>query len=199
MTYTPTAGQTGADSFTFTVSDGVTTSAPATVNITITPSGGTPTTFTPIADSKVKSDSPNNNYGTLTQMQTRAAAPTTPTIWRPYMRFNVTGSGTVTGVKIRLWVDAGSPDGGTVYAATDSAWTDTSITWNNAPAPGAALGALGSTSAKVGTWVEVDLGAGAVTGNGTYTFMIQTTSSTSGQLSSKEGAHPPELVVTRSP
>ncbi len=199
VTYTPTAGQTGADSFTFTVSDGVTTSAPATVNITITPSGGTPTTFTPIADSKVKSDSPNNNYGTLTQMQTRAAAPTTPTIWRPYMRFNVTGSGTVTGVKIRLWVDAGSPDGGTVYAATDSAWTDTSITWNNAPAPGAALGALGSTSAKVGTWVEVDLGAGAVTGNGTYTFMIQTTSSTSGQLSSKEGAHPPELVVTRSP
>jgi Big-like domain-containing protein len=199
VTYTPGAGQTGADSFTFTVSDGVSTSAAATVNLTITPSGGTPTTFTPIADSKVKSDSPSNNYGTLTQMQTRAAAPTTPTIWRPYMRFNVTGSGTVTGVKIRLWVDTGSPDGGTVYAAVDSAWTDTSITWNNAPAPGAALGALGSTSAKVGTWVEVDLGAGAVTGNGTYTFVIQTTSSTSGQLSSKEGAHPPELVVTRSP
>ena len=36
VTYTPAAGFTGADSFTFTVSDGQATSAPATVSITVT-------------------------------------------------------------------------------------------------------------------------------------------------------------------
>lgn len=60
-------------------------------------------------------------------------------------------------------------------------------------------GALGSTVGKAGTRVEVDRGAGAIVTNGTYTVAIQTTSSTSGQLSSKEGLHPPELVVKRTP
>ena len=40
-TYTPNAGQTGTDSFTFVTNDGTDDSAPATVTITITP-GGTP-------------------------------------------------------------------------------------------------------------------------------------------------------------
>ncbi len=201
ITYTPNAGQSGADSFTFTVSDGVTTSAAATVNLTIAPSGGTPTTFTPMADASVKSDSPNNNYGTDARLRTRAAAVDTPTIWRPYVRFNVTGTGTVTGVKLRLWVDTASPDGGAVYKTTDSAWTDTSLTWTTAQALtlGPVLAQVGPTTGKAGTWVEVDLGAGAVTANGTYTYAIQTTTSSSGYYSSKEGTHAAELVVTRAP
>jgi Big-like domain-containing protein len=38
--YTPNAGQSGSDSFTYTAYDGADTSAPATVNVTITPTGG---------------------------------------------------------------------------------------------------------------------------------------------------------------
>ena len=38
--YTPNAGQSGADTFTYTAFDGADSSAPATVNVTITPSGG---------------------------------------------------------------------------------------------------------------------------------------------------------------
>ena len=38
--YTPTAGYTGPDSFTYTVNDGTTTSAPATVTMTVTSIGG---------------------------------------------------------------------------------------------------------------------------------------------------------------
>ena len=37
LTYTPTAGYTGPDSFTFTVSNGAETSAPATVSLTVSP------------------------------------------------------------------------------------------------------------------------------------------------------------------
>ena len=39
LTYTPGSGYVGSDSFTFTVSDGTLTSAPATVSITINPAG----------------------------------------------------------------------------------------------------------------------------------------------------------------
>ena len=39
LTYTPASGYSGSDSFTFTVSDGLLTSSPASVSITITPSG----------------------------------------------------------------------------------------------------------------------------------------------------------------
>ena len=39
LTYTPAAGYSGADSFTFVVNDGTVNSAPATVNITINPAG----------------------------------------------------------------------------------------------------------------------------------------------------------------
>ena len=57
ITYTPGAGQTGADSFTFTVSDGVNTPVQATVNITITSAAPTTLTFVPVADSHVSSSS----------------------------------------------------------------------------------------------------------------------------------------------
>ena len=43
LTYTPAAGYTGTDSFAFTVSDGVNTSTPATVSITVTETGKPPT------------------------------------------------------------------------------------------------------------------------------------------------------------
>ncbi len=42
VTYTPTAGYTGPDSFTFTVSDGSLTSAPATVSLTVTAPNAAP-------------------------------------------------------------------------------------------------------------------------------------------------------------
>ena len=42
LTYTPAAGYSGTDSFTFTVNDGLATSAPATVSITVTPVNDAP-------------------------------------------------------------------------------------------------------------------------------------------------------------
>jgi len=48
LTYTPTKDYSGADSFTFTVSDGQATSAPATVSINVAPANDAP-----IADNKI--------------------------------------------------------------------------------------------------------------------------------------------------
>ena len=54
VTYTPTAGYTGNDSFTFTVSNGTHTSAPATVSVTVNPVFLTALTFpTPVEGGSV--------------------------------------------------------------------------------------------------------------------------------------------------
>jgi hypothetical protein len=65
--YTPTSGYNGPDSFTFTVSDGVTTSAPATVSITV----GTPPNAPPTA-SPVSKSTPHDVATTVTLAGTDA-------------------------------------------------------------------------------------------------------------------------------
>ena len=69
-----------------------------------------------------------------------------------------------------------SPDGGSVYRVADG-WSETAITWANAPAvAGSSLASAGATA--TGSWVEYDV-TPAVTGNGPVSFAITTTSSNS--------------------
>jgi PKD repeat protein len=92
-----------------------------------------------------------------------------------------------------LYVTDASPDGGHVFGVANT-WSEGTITYGNAPAIGAAsLGAAGSTTA--GGYVDINLGT-AVTGNGTYSFALTTTSSNSSYYSSREGANPPQLVIS---
>ena len=51
-------------------------------------------------------------------------------------------SGTVSSVKLRLFVDptGTSTNLQTVYAVADNTWTETGITWTNAPAIGGSVG-----------------------------------------------------------
>jgi len=46
-----------------------------------------------------------------------------------------------------------------------------------------------------GNWYEVDL-TSLISGDGTYSLRISSTSSDGADYSSKEGANPPQLVVT---
>jgi len=100
----------------------------------------------------------------------------------------------VTGARLRLWVTDASPDSGRVVA-TAGGWTETGVTWANAPAPGSTtLGTIGATS-TTGAWVDVPL-AGAVAGNGTVELALLNASTNSAIFESRESAHPPQLVVT---
>jgi hypothetical protein len=201
VTYTPTTGYSGPDSFTYKVNDGTTDSTAKTATLTVSaPVGGGTFTFVATDDAHVKSTSPTTNYGALTTMQLReeTAGGTLPT-YRDYLKFNVTGmSGTVSSVKLRLWTTDVSPDSGTVYGTT-TAWSESTITWggtNAAPALGTSYGSAGATT-TVGAWVEITLVGSPVTGNvGDVAFAVKTTSTNSSIFDSSEGAHPPELVVT---
>ncbi|HSL33493.1 MAG TPA: DNRLRE domain-containing protein [Candidatus Limnocylindrales bacterium] len=164
--------------------------------ITVSDAPPPPQTITvPVsADSRISQQFPTSNYGSDSTLRIRldpAAA------HRAYVRFAVSGiGGAVTSVKLRLFVTDASPAGGTVYP-TSSAWTESTLNWNNAPAAtGAAIRAIGATT--LGTWVEVDV-TGSVTANGTYDFLISDGNTNSAFYSSREGANPPELVITQTP
>ena len=199
ITYTPGAGQTGADSFTFTVSDGSNTPVQATVNINITSAAPTTLTFVPVADAHVSSSSLSGNYGTLTTIKVRegdgsAANPN----YRGYLKFNLSGvTGTVSAVKLRLFVTDAASDLQSVFVIADNSWTETGITYTNAPAlPGSAAGSAAAPT--VGAYVEITLAPTTVNSSlTTLSLAIKNAGTNSAIFSSREDAtNKPQLVVT---
>ena len=149
--------------------------------------------FTPVADSQVKSTSPSGNYGMSVTLRMRT---TSSEIYRSYLKFDVAGlTAPPTGARLRLLVADPSPDGGRVHLVANT-WTELGITWDNAPTiGGTALASVGSVT--TGTWVEFDVSA-VVTGNGTYSFGLLSSSSDSVLYSSRESSDRPELIVLTS-
>jgi hypothetical protein len=160
------------------------------------PPAGSALTFTPLSDAQTKSTSAATNYGTATTVRLRQGTAASPGDYRTYLRFSVSGlAPTVGSARLRLFVTDPSTDGGSAYRTT-GAWTETGLTWTNQPTLGGpALSTAGRTTA--GSWVELDV-TSAVTGNGTVELGVTTTSTDSAIYSSREGANPPQLVVTSS-
>jgi hypothetical protein len=206
--YTVTATTSGVTvPATFALTNGSTTTAtsspasstpPATPSPTPTasptPTGGTTTTstFPMSADSYVRSDQPDTNFGKAYNLSTEAGSSSTPTI-TSYVMVPVSGlSGTVVSASLQLYSYATSSLGIKVWSAP-TGWTETGITYNNAPAVGAAVGS--GPNIMVSTWAAVDLGS-AVSGNGTYSFAVTTTRTANNQFGSRESGYAPKLVVT---
>jgi PKD repeat protein len=151
-------------------------------------------TLTPVADAQVKSTRTTSNYGTLTTLRLREGTTASPGTYHSYLKFDVSGlSGPAASAKLRLYVTDASTDGGSVFPVASS-WTETGITWANAPAiGGTAVASAGATA--VGTWVELDVTA-AVTANGPVSFALTTTTTNSSYYASRENTNKPQLVVT---
>jgi len=155
--------------------------------------------FGPTADSYTVLATPGQNNGTAANLHGKF---TSTTEKRPYLRFSVSNlqGQTITGAKLRLYVADSSPSGGDWYTVSPD-WIESgtgSITWNNAPAilDANRVGTIGV--ATVGNWVELDLTT-VVTGEGTYSFAMKTTSGDTVYYASKESANPAQLVVTLQP
>ncbi len=188
---TPTPTPTATDTLTPIPSDTPTPAPTLTPANTPTPLPPDPTLVAAAAqDAYVKSSSPSSNYGSASYLRLRDASPS----YRTYIQFQVSSlSGTPWRATLRLYAYDGSNSGGDVYSVANS-WTESGITWNNAPAiSGPALDSLGAVADD--TWAEYDV-TDAVTGNGTYSFAVQNSSTNSLYLRSREGAsNPPELVI----
>jgi hypothetical protein len=155
----------------------------------------------PRADAHVQSDGPTSNYGSADHLRAKTDA----TTYRGYVEFDLaaTGGATVERATLRLRVTDASPSGGSVYAVsnayagTSTPWTESGLTWSNAP-PISGTPVATAGAAAVGAWVEFDV-TGAVAGSGFVSFGIQSLSDDSVRYSSKEGADPPQLVVELEP
>src|SRR5438477_11695149 len=82
-------------------------------------------------------------------------------------------SGPVQNAKVRLYGSGTSAtvNGPAIYT-TSSSWTETGLTWNNHPAAsGSALSDTGNIPAA--TWAEWTVTT-AITGNGTFSFVLKT-------------------------
>ncbi len=118
-----------------------------------------------------------------------------------YLKFDLPSiGGTVTGATLRLYAYDGSDDGGSIYLVSNNyrdsstPWTESGLNWNNAPPlSGSPLSSAGAVSTNA--FVDFDVTA-AITGSGTYSFVLSGSSSNSALYYSKESAvNPPQLIV----
>ena len=152
-------------------------------------------TVNPVADATVRADRPTKSYGTTSSV-TADGSP----IEHALLRFSVSGIGTdaVTHASLRMFVTDPSPVAGSAYRVASQAWTET-VTWATAPAadpiPITTLG-----KAVRNTWVDFDV-TPLITGDGTYSVQIASTSSDGADYTSREGTavQRPQLVVTTTP
>ncbi len=195
-TATATATATSTSTSTPTATATSTTAAP-TATATSTP-GTSVLNFAPNADARVEDNHVTTNYGNSPQLRARSSGPA----YTSYLRFVVSGvTGAVQSARLRLYVIDASTSGGSIYTTannyinTTTPWTETGLTWQNAPAiSGAPLSTLGAVA--LNTWAEYDVTA-AVTGNGTYNFGLNTTTQNAVYFNSKEATtNKPVLVVT---
>ncbi len=156
----------------------------------ITPAATVTRDFAPVADAHVRSDARSTNYGSLGELWADSS-PTT----HSYLRFQVTGvEGTVSRALLRVHPKAGHSTGFQVRRVTSTSWGESSITYSNAPSVSSTVSAS-SGALTAGTFKTVDI-TSLISGNGTYSLALTTTSSTSLVLSSREsGANAPRLTV----
>ena len=151
-----------------------------------------PLTFLAEADAQVDEDNPDTNAGDSTFLQVDGRAD--PAV-ESFIRFTVTGISTsIENAVLRMYATTnGSGNGPAVYA-TSTAWEESGITWNNRPSHAAA--ALDNHERiNEESWVDYDVTA-AVTGNGTFAFVLAADSSDAVTFSSRQGVQPPQLVIT---
>ena len=180
--FLPVAGRTFSDSGTGTVHGA--------------PPPRTSTTSIVSADATVDQAWPATSFATATTLQVDGDAGAGMDR-HAYLRFAVRGTtGRVDRAVLRLWVLGATVDGPRVLR-TSSRWTASRLTWSSRPgAIGAPLRDLRRVGA--GGWLDIDVTA-AVGGDGLVSFVLRPTSNDGLDVSSRQGAHAPRLLVETVP
>lgn len=153
-----------------------------------TPGAACSVTYVASEDSYVEAADPGKNNGTKTQVR----ADGSPVVVS-YLKFNLPVGGAVSSATLRIYVNSNHSVGFNVRGVADSSWSETTITYANAPALGGVTGSSGPFAG--GTWVEVDV-TSIIGGGGDLSLALTTTSSTAMSLASREtGVNAPQLVI----
>ena len=144
--------------------------------------------FVPAADAYVNQSAAASNYGNTITLQINQS----PSM-RAYLRFNVSGVyRPVISATLFLHTNSASATGLSIAGVTDHSWSESSLKYNNAPAPGNAIQSSGPFEA--GAWVSMDV-SGYVTGNGTWDFVGIALDDKQISLSGRQSSNVPQLVI----
>jgi hypothetical protein len=177
----------------------VTTTTTPSAPPTTTSLPGPTLTLLPVADTTVEAEAASKILGADTLL-TADGSP----VHQTFLRFAVRGVGTrpVTRALLALTAApssaAASPSGGSLHRVASGTWSEATTRWSNRPTIAhPVLATAGHVTA--GQVVEFDVSA-AVTGDGTYDFALDTTSSDSVEYHSREAATgKPMLLLTLGP
>ena len=153
------------------------------------PATGVTSRFTAVADAYVSRTKEHRNFGSSPALRTTAR----PRLERSYLRFAVARlSGDVTAARLRLYAATASRAGYAVRAIAAGGWTEGTITYATAPAPGRIVATSGPVASD--TWTSVDI-TGLVRGDGLLDVVLTTDSRSALYASRETGATAPQLVV----
>ena len=156
-----------------------------------TPAASISYSFFPEIDASVRQTEPDTNLGDKTSLKVDRGSDS----YESFVRFTIPEiPGTIQHVFLRLYIRSnGSQDGPAIYAV-DGPWLEGELNWNNRPSH--SDDALDNALAiDPQTWAEYDVSS-AVTGQGTYDFVLGADSGDAVSFSSREGDWPPQLVVS---
>ncbi len=153
-------------------------------------------------DATIMKSSPDLNNGLKPTLKVKLS--TGPHGHDSLLRFIIPESGlSVSTAILKVYSLSNAADGGVIAAAasapSDSSWYETSVTWNSAPELGRQMVDIGPVQED--RWITVDVSevASGLRGKeGAITIRISSKDSRMVEYSSKEGSHPPEILITYS-
>jgi len=198
--FVPEAGSTFTDSGTGSChGDPMAATQAAALTPTVMPSP-TPTVpptpvittfqFVPAADAYISKTRPTSSFGASNMLRVYGGP-----LGASYLRFNVQGlPGSVARASLRLYANSQSKSGYQVHVVGDNSWSESAITYQNAPPAGDLITSTEAFPAK--QWTSVDL-TSLVRGNGTYNIVVLTFNGDPLSFASREAILPyrPQLVV----
>ncbi len=193
----PGSGDVGTNTWTVQVNDGNGGTNQASLKIEVIAAGlvhhGL---FGPIDDSFVNIGSPDINRGGRLYLLIRSEGSTSHDR-RGFMKFDLSNlQGTVTSAKLKLYSESIDEEV-FVRALSDNGWSESTLTWNNAPWASVGTTIIASGIASVDSWFEIDL-TDSITNAGLYSFTLEILGGFNGSyLTSSEAAtNTPILEIT---
>ncbi len=162
----------------------------AGASVTTPPSNIHTITLNPTADTYIDSANPTVNHGTSAQLRVDGS----PLVYS-FLKFDLSAvPGTVTGLTLNVYATSSSGAGYAVRSVADNSWSESTLTWNNAPPIGTSdAGQSGAFAANTLTTVNV---SSLSNGNGMLSMAMLGINSTAIAFSSREGTVKPQLVVS---
>ena len=187
ITGQPADADIGDNNFTFVCE---TSSGRDEINVTIPVLESLEKSIEAAEDATVQKNRADSNFGDSKNLIIRDISSNFAR--RTFIQFNVdSNANTIKKATLRLY--SISHEGSVVVKkAIAESFDESTITWNTAPTVGETIAQ--KTAAK-NSWIEIDVSS-YVQESGVYIFAIETTVDSTGKLSSKEGEHPPVLVLS---